>query len=248
MNWFLRRLVSWWVRFKVRPEEAAGCCVGAVTRSRLRPGAAQRGRPCRAAEACKLTGPAAARQTAVPRLAGAAQLPPPHGPAERAFGGAHLDRRPPTALARMIKGAAAMGSAGGLRPGARRGLVGAGRRSASPRWVRLLLVDDCSSTRPAAFLQVVFNARSARGSWTASRSPAPAAGHTARRGRARAARRAQPAGGVRAPSRGAHRPGSVASAHADQRGPAHARGTPRRGRRCARHTWGGARRCCVRAA
>ncbi len=156
MNWFLRRLVVWWVRFKVRPEDAA-----ALLRGRGHPlvYVLERGSVADLAvlqEACKqLDLPRPGR----PLFPGSRELRSYlFLTQQRGFGGARLDRRPPPHLARMIKV---------LRddPQADFDLVPAAvywgrapQREAS--WVRLLLVDDWALTsRLRRFLQVLFNAR-----------------------------------------------------------------------------------------
>jgi glycerol-3-phosphate O-acyltransferase len=156
MNWLLRRVVVWWARFKVRPENAA-----ALLQGRTHPLVYVLERRSVAdlavlQEAC--------RQLDLPRP-GKPLLPGSRDlrsyfflTQQRGFGGAHLDRRPPPHLARMIKV---------LRddPQADFDLVAAAvywgrapQREAS--WLRLLLVDDWALTsRLRKFLQVVFNAR-----------------------------------------------------------------------------------------
>src|SRR5579862_3476213 len=101
MNWFLRRLVSWWVRFKVRPEEAAALLRG-------------RGHPLVYVLERRSVADLAVLQAACKQL----KLPRPGQPLFpgsrelrsylfltqlRGFGGGRLDRRPPPHLARMIR-------------------------------------------------------------------------------------------------------------------------------------------------
>ena len=156
MNWLLRRLVVWWVRFKVRPENAQALLQG-------------RAHPVVYVLERRSVADLAVLQEACKQL----QLPRPGKPLfkdarelhsyffltqQRGFGGARLDRRPPPHLARMIKV---------LRedPQADFALVPAavywGRAPHhEASWLRLLLVDDWALTsRLRKSLQVVFNAR-----------------------------------------------------------------------------------------
>ena len=156
MNWFLRRLVVWWVRFKVRPEDAA-----ALLRDRSHPLVYVLER--------RSVADLAVLQEACKRL----DLPRPGRPLfpgsrelrsylfltqQRGFAGARLDRRPPPHLARMIKVLRDDPQSDfELMPAA----VYWGRApQRESSWVRLLLVDDWALTsRLRKFLQVVFNAR-----------------------------------------------------------------------------------------
>ncbi len=155
MNWFLRRLVVWWARFTVRPENAA-----ALLKGRAHPLVYVLERRSVADLAVLEEG---CRRLGLPRP-GRPLFPGSRDRAclflaqQRGFGGARLDRRPPPQLARMI---------GALRTDARADfeLVPAAvywgrapQREAS--WLRLLLVDDWAlTTRLRKFLQVVFNGR-----------------------------------------------------------------------------------------
>jgi glycerol-3-phosphate O-acyltransferase len=153
MNWFLRRVVVWWVRFKVRPEDIAAHLRG-------------RGHPvCYVLE--QRSGiDLAVLQQACREL----QLPPPASllgggtsglrsyvflMRQRGSGGV---RRPPAHLAQMIRVLRADPAADfDLVPAA----VYWGRApQRESSWLRLLLDDDWAITsRLRKFLQVIFNGR-----------------------------------------------------------------------------------------
>ena len=156
MNWLLRRVVVWWARFKVRPENAAALLAGRshplvyVLERRSVADLALLEEACRQLNLPRPSKPLLADSRDLRSCLFLTQ--------QRGFGGARLDRRPPPHLARMIRV---------LRddPQADFDLVAAAvywgrapQREAS--WLRLLLVDDWALTsRLRKFLQVVFNAR-----------------------------------------------------------------------------------------
>ena len=211
MNWFLRRAVVWWARFKVRPENAAALLQGRshpVVYVLERRSVADLAVLQAACEQLKLPRPGKPLFPGSRELRSYLFLTQPRG-----FCGARLDRRPPPQLAQMIRV---------LRddPQADVDLVPAAvywgrapQKEAS--WLRLLLVEDWALTsRLRKFLQVLFNGRDTLVELdepVSLRALLGAQLAVAVRGRrvARALR-----GRVRAPARRTHRSGSLAPAHA----------------------------------